>query len=104
MKSQFKIGALLSYVVLALQNLVGLLYTPFMLRMMGTSEYGIYSVAAALAMPLSAIQRNTRPKARSKNSTRCLECSSCFIVQSDLLFWLLGALFALMPKISLIRQ
>ena len=47
-KSQLKIGALLSYVVLALQNLVGLVYTPFMLRMMGKSEYGLYSIAASI--------------------------------------------------------
>lgn len=55
MKSQVKIGALLSYVVLALHNLVGLLYTPFMLRMMGSSEYGIYSVAASVVAYLTVL-------------------------------------------------
>lgn len=55
MKSQLKIGALLSYVVLALHNLVGLLYTPFMLRMMGASEYGIYSVAASVVAYLTVL-------------------------------------------------
>ena len=54
-KSQLKIGALLSYVVLALQNLVGLLYTPFMLRMMGKSEYGLYSLAASIVAYLTIL-------------------------------------------------
>ena len=54
-KSQLKIGALLSYVVLALQNLVGLLYTPFMLRMMGKSEYGLYSIAASIVAYLTIL-------------------------------------------------
>lgn len=53
--SQLKIGALLSYVVLALQNLVGLLYTPFMLRMMGKSEYGLYSIAASIVAYLTIL-------------------------------------------------
>ena len=55
LKSQLKIGALLSYVVLALQNLVGLLYTPFMLRMMGKSEYGLYSIAASIVAYLTVL-------------------------------------------------
>lgn len=55
LKSQIKIGALLSYVVLVLQNLVGLLYTPFMLRMMGKSEYGLYSIAASLVAYLTVL-------------------------------------------------
>lgn len=53
--SQLKIGALLSYVVLFLQNLVGLLYTPFMLRMMGKSEYGLYSIAASIVAYLTIL-------------------------------------------------
>lgn len=54
-KSQLKIGALLSYVVLALQNLVGLVYTPFMLRMMGKSEYGLFSIASSIVAYLTIL-------------------------------------------------
>ena len=54
-RSQLKLGALLSYVVLALNNLVGLLYTPFMLRMMGKSEYGLYSIAASIVAYLTIL-------------------------------------------------
>ena len=53
--NQLKLGALLSYVVLFLQNLVGLLYTPFMLRMMGKSEYGLYSIAASIVAYLTIL-------------------------------------------------
>ncbi|WP_173474959.1 oligosaccharide flippase family protein [Fibrobacter succinogenes] len=53
--SQLKLGALLSYVALALQNLVALLYTPFMLRMMGKSEYGLYSIAASIVAYLTIL-------------------------------------------------
>ena len=53
--SQIKSGAFLSYVVLALNNMVGLLYTPFMLRMMGKSEYGLYSIAASIVAYLTIL-------------------------------------------------
>ena len=55
MQSQIKIGALLSYVVLALHNIVGLFYTPFMLRMMGKSEFGLYSIAASIVAYLTIL-------------------------------------------------
>jgi len=37
--NQLKAGAALSYVVLGLNNLVALLYTPYMLRMLGQKLY-----------------------------------------------------------------
>ena len=40
--SQLKIGAILNYAIIVLNTVVGLLYTPYMLRMMGQSEYGLY--------------------------------------------------------------
>ncbi|SHL04791.1 Membrane protein involved in the export of O-antigen and teichoic acid [Fibrobacter sp. UWH5] len=55
MMSQLKIGALLSYVVLALNNLLGLLYTPYLLRMLGKSEYGLYSIAASIIAYLTVL-------------------------------------------------
>lgn len=55
MKSQLKIGAVLSYVVLILNNLVGLLYTPYLLRMLGTSEYGLYSISASIIAYLTVL-------------------------------------------------
>ena len=48
MKNELKAGAALNYVVLVLNTLVNLLYTPYMLRMMGQSEYGLYSLVASV--------------------------------------------------------
>lgn len=36
--NQLKAGAVLNYVVLGVNNLVGLLYLPYLLRMLGQSE------------------------------------------------------------------
>ncbi len=53
--NQLKAGAVLSYAVLGLSNLVGLLYTPYMLRMMGQSEYGLYSLVASVVAYLTIL-------------------------------------------------
>lgn len=46
--NQLKAGAVLNYVVLGLNNIVGLFYIPYMLRIMGQSEYGLYSLVASV--------------------------------------------------------
>lgn len=46
--NQLKLGAILSYVSLCVSNVVGILYTPIMLRLMGPSEYGLYSLVASV--------------------------------------------------------
>ena len=43
-QSQIKTGAMLSYVALILGAAVTLAYTPFMLRMLGQAEYGLFSL------------------------------------------------------------
>ena len=48
MKNELKAGAALNYGVLVLNTFVNLLYTPYMLRMMGQSEYGLYSLVASV--------------------------------------------------------
>lgn len=53
--NQLKAGAGLSYIILALTNLVGLVYTPYMLRMMGQSEYGLYSLIASVIAYLTIL-------------------------------------------------
>lgn len=53
--NQLKAGAFLSYVSIALQNVIGLLYTPFMLRMMGQNEYGLYSLVASIVAYLTVL-------------------------------------------------
>ena len=53
--NELKAGAILNYVVIVLNILVGLLYTPYMLRMMGQSEYGLYSLVASVISYLTVL-------------------------------------------------
>ena len=46
--SQLKAGVILSYFSKMVQLLVGILYTPIMIRLLGQSEYGLYNIAASL--------------------------------------------------------
>lgn len=46
--NQLKAGAALSYVLIGLSILTGLFYTPYMLRMLGQAEYGVYSLVASV--------------------------------------------------------
>ena len=53
--NQLKAGAALNYVVILLNIAVGLLYTPYMLRLMGQSEYGLYSLVASVIAYLTVL-------------------------------------------------
>lgn len=53
--NQLKAGALLNYVSICLNMIVGLIYTPYMLRMLGQSEYGLYSLAASIIAYLTVL-------------------------------------------------
>jgi len=53
--NQLRVGAILNYLIIGLNTLVGLLYTPYMLRMMGQSEYGLYSLVASVISYLTIL-------------------------------------------------
>lgn len=42
--NQRKIGVILSYVSIGINTIIQLLYTPFLIRMLGQNEYGLYSL------------------------------------------------------------
>lgn len=42
-----RIGAILSYVCIFLESITMLLYTPFLIRMIGQAEYGLYSLVSS---------------------------------------------------------
>ena len=46
--SQLKKGALLSYVKMILTNIVGILLTPFIIKSLGSSEYGVYLLVGSV--------------------------------------------------------
>jgi len=53
--NQLKAGAVLSYVSLIVHNLVGIMYTPIMIRLLGKSEYGLYNLANSVVGYLAVL-------------------------------------------------
>ncbi len=53
--NQLKIGSLLSYFNMFLNIAISLLYTPFMLNILGQSEYGLYSTVSATISMLGVL-------------------------------------------------
>jgi len=45
--NQLKVGVILSYISNVVMVIVGLLYTPIMIRLLGQNEYGLYNIAAS---------------------------------------------------------
>jgi len=53
--NQVKAGAALNYVIIGLNTITGLLYTPYMLRCLGQNEYGLYSLVASVIAYLTLL-------------------------------------------------
>lgn len=45
--NQVKVGVVLSYLQMGLHIIIGLIYTPIMLRLLGQSEYGLYNTVSS---------------------------------------------------------
>ena len=54
--NQLKAGAALNYIVIILNIFVALFYTPYMLRMMGQNEYGLYAIVSSVIGYLTVLQ------------------------------------------------
>lgn len=53
--NQLKAGSILSYAQMAIQIIVGVLYTPIMIRLLGQSEYGLYNTVASTISMISIL-------------------------------------------------
>lgn len=53
--SQIKKAALLTYIYLGVSNLVGIFMTPFIIKMLGDSEYGLFALVGAFVGYLSIL-------------------------------------------------
>lgn len=53
--NELKVGAILSYLSIGITMVIALLYTPIMLRYLGQSEYGLYSLIASVIGYLSIL-------------------------------------------------
>ena len=54
-KNERRIGATLSYIILGLDLLIGLIYTPILTKMLGQAEYGLYSLVASVISYLTVL-------------------------------------------------
>ena len=54
-KNQVRIGAVLSYINMALGSLIPMFYTPIMLELLGKSEYGLYKLSSSATSYLSLV-------------------------------------------------
>lgn len=54
-KNEVKLGAILSYIVIALNMIVAVLYTPILTRSLGQSEYGLYSLISSIISYLTIL-------------------------------------------------
>ena len=55
MKSEIKSGAIIGYVNMVANIIITFVYTPIMLRLMGNSEYGLYSLVSSVIAYLSVL-------------------------------------------------
>ena len=55
-RSEVKWGALLSYVLIALNSIYGLVIMPFVLGAIGESEYGVYKTIGAMTATISVME------------------------------------------------
>lgn len=53
--NQRKAGAILTYIYIFLSNTIALIYTPFALRMLGQSQYGLFGTASSFTSYLSLL-------------------------------------------------
>lgn len=70
MRNQLKMGAILSYINILAGLIIGLGYTPVMIRLLGQSEFGLYSLIGSLVAYLSVLDMglgNTIVRYISKN-------------------------------------
>lgn len=94
--NQLKAGAIISYIQMGLSVIVGLLFTPVMIKLLGQSEYGLYNTVASTISMLSILRLGfnnsyIRYYAKYKKSN-----------DNNLIFKLNGVFFGLFIVIGLI--
>lgn len=53
--NQRKLGSIISYVQMALGAIISLIYTPYMIKILGQSEYGVYNTVASTISMMSVL-------------------------------------------------
>lgn len=98
--NQRKAGAVLSYVSIIANTVVQMLYTPFMLRMLGQSEYGLYSLATSVIGYLTVLDLGFgnaivvySAKFRASNE---IEKEKKMLGMFKIIFYIIGGIVALL--------
>jgi len=106
-KSQIKSGVILSYLIIFANTLVGLLLTPFLLRKLGQSNYGLYTLIASFSgymmlMDFGTTTTTVRYIAKYRAENRQTEVEN--LVGSILSFYMLvGVLIILIGSILFVN-
>lgn len=100
---QYKKAALLSYINLALTNVLGIVITPFTIKMLGDSQFGLYTLIGAFVGYLSVLDLGLNnaiirfvAQYRAQNDRRGEEN---FLAVSLLIYITIGILIALIGSI-----
>ena len=107
MASQIRLGAIYSYATILVKLLVSLTYTPFMLRMMGASEYGIYSLAASIVSYLTVLDLgfgNAIVRYTSKYKAEGKEDAQAELFGTFLILYLLVGIIALLIGFGIVTN
>ena len=107
---QIKYGAVLSYIGIAVYILVGLLYTPWMIRVIGKDDYGLYTLAYSIVSLFvfdfgisAAVQRFVAKYLAEGNKEKVNHCVSLvyrlYIYIDIVILIVLTTIFFLIPYI-----
>ena len=105
---QIKYGAILSYLGVAVYILVGLLYTPWMIRVIGKDDYGLYTLAYSIVALFvfdfgisAAIQRFVAKYLAEDNKDKVNQCVSLvcklYLYIDIFIFLVLAIVYVLVP-------
>ncbi|WP_029201379.1 oligosaccharide flippase family protein [Oribacterium sp. NK2B42] len=105
---QRKFGIVLSYLVMASNFLIGLVYTPFLIRSLGQSEYGNYNYVNSIASYLvlltcgfgSAYLRFSSPYRKNNDKDGIENVNGLFLV----LFFIMGTIALLIGGVMTIKS
>jgi len=101
---QIKLGVVLSYVTLFVSNIISIVYTPFLLRMLGQSEYGLYSLMSTFITYLNLLDLglgNAMIVFISKSLAKDSKADNGKIIGSFLKIYLILGLIVLIAGIAL---
>ncbi len=73
-KKQVKYGALLSYFLIIVNTVYGLIMTPYIVSSLGEGQYGVYKIVASISASVAVLdlgmsQSTMPPRKRQKSKT-----------------------------------